>query len=74
MIENPLMPAKQKTKIDGNKIFDVSELFRCYVDLYSMFYRRFSISTIFSYRCFVVLFFVIDPLKTNAEKKHKIFV
>ena len=24
-------------KMDGNKIFDVSELFRCYFDLFSMF-------------------------------------
>ena len=64
------MPAKQKTILDGNKIFDVSELFRCYFDLYSMFFRcfisMFSLSMfclfyVFAFRCFVVLFFVIDP-------------
>ena len=66
------MPAKQKTILDGNKIFDVSELFRCYFDLYLMFFRcfisMFSLSMfclfyVFAFRCFVVLFFVIDPLK-----------
>ena len=64
------MPAKQNTILDGNKIFDVSELFRCYFDLYSMFFRcfisMFSLSMfclfyVFAFRCFVVLFFVIDP-------------
>ena len=25
-------------KIDGNKIFDISELFRCYFDLFSMLF------------------------------------
>ena len=65
------MPAKQNTILDGNKIFDVSELFRCYFDLYSMFFRcfisMFSLSMfclyyVFAFRCFVVLFFVIDPI------------
>ena len=64
------MPGKQNTILDGNKIFDVSELFRCYFDLYSMFFRcfisMFSLSMfclfyVFAFRCFVVLFFVIDP-------------
>ena len=66
------MSAKQKTTLDGIKIFDVSELFRCYFDLYSMFFRcfisMFSLSMfclfyVFAFRCFVVLFFVIDPVK-----------
>ena len=66
-----MLPAKQKTILDGNKILDVSELFRCYFDLYSMFFRCFiSMSSlsmfclfyVFAFRCFVVLFFVIDPL------------
>ena len=56
--------------IDGNKIFDISELFQCYFDLFSMFFRCYfsmfclSISClfyIFAFRCFVVLCFVIDP-------------
>ena len=58
-------------KIKGNKIFDISELFRCYFDLFMMFFRCFysmfclSISClfyIFVFRYFVVLCFVIDPL------------
>ena len=63
-------PAKQKTIIDGNFFFDLSELFRCYFDLYSMFFRcfisMFSLSMfclfyVFAFRCFVILFFVIEP-------------
>ena len=58
-------------KIDGNKIFDVSELFRCYFDIFSIFFRgffsMFSLSMfclfrVFAFLCFVVLCFVIDPL------------
>ena len=65
---NQLMAAKQKTILDGNKIFDVSELFRCYFDLYSMCFRyfisMFSLSLfclfyVFGFRCFVNPFFVI---------------
>ena len=57
-------------KMDGNKIFDVSELFRCYFDLFSIFFRcffsMFSLSMfclfrVFAFLCFVVLCFVIDP-------------
>ena len=56
--------------MDGNKIFDVSELFRCYFDLFSIFFRcffsMFSLSMfclfrVFAFLCFVVLCFVIDP-------------
>ena len=57
--------------MNGNKIFDVSELFRCYCDLFSIFFRcfvsmfslfMFCLFRIFAFLCFVVLCFVIDPL------------
>ena len=57
-------------KMDGNKIFDVSELFRCYFDVILIFFRcffsMFSLSMfclfpVFDIICFVVLCFVIDP-------------
>ena len=57
-------------KMDGNKIFDVSELFRCYSDLFSTFFRcffsmfslfMFCLFRVFAVLCFVVLCFVIDP-------------
>ena len=46
------MPAKQNTILDGNKIFDVSELFRCYFDLYSMFYFYVQSFYVLSFLCF----------------------
>ena len=46
------MPAKQKTILDRNKIFDVSELFRCYFDLYSMFYFYVQSFCVLSFLCF----------------------
>ena len=58
-------------KLDGNKIFDVCELFRCYFNLFSIFFRcffsMFSLSMfclyhVFAFLCFVVLCFVIDPI------------
>ena len=58
-------------KMDGNKIFDVSELFRCYFifffDLFRCIFSMFSLSMfclfhVFAFLCFVVLCFVIDPL------------
>ena len=57
-------------KIEGNKIFDVSELFRCYFDIFSIFFRcffsMFSLSMfclfrVFAFLCFVIICFVIDP-------------
>ena len=54
------------------KIFDVSELFRCYFDLFPIFFRcffsMFSLSMfclfhVFAFLCFVVLCFVIDPFR-----------
>ena len=56
--------------MDGNKIFDVSELFRCYFDLFTIFLRcffsmfclsMFCLFRVFAFLCFVVLCFVIDP-------------
>ena len=58
-------------KMDGNKILDVTELFRCYFDVSSIFFRSFfsvfSLSMfclfcVFAFLCFVVLRFIIDPL------------
>ena len=60
--------------MDGNKIFDVSELFRCYFDLFSIFIRcffsmftlsMFCLFRVFAFLCFVVLCFVIDPIIMN---------
>ena len=57
-------------KMDVYKIFDVSELFRCYFDLFSIFFRcffsvfslsMFCLFCVFAFLCFVVLCFVIDP-------------
>ena len=50
-------------KMDGNKIFDVSELFRCYFDLFSIFFRcffsMFSLSMFCLFRVFAFLCFVV---------------
>ena len=68
--------------MDGNKIFDVSELFRCYFDLFSTFFRcffsMFSLSVfclfrVFAFLCFVVLCFVIDPFYHFISKNTDIF-
>ena len=57
--------------MNGYEVFDVSELYRCYFDLFSIFFRcffsMFSLSMfclfrVFAFLCFVVLCFVIDPL------------
>ena len=46
------MPAKQKTILDGNKIFDVSELFRSLFDVFSMFYFYVQSFYVLSFLCF----------------------
>ena len=60
----------------GNKIFDVSELFRCHFNLFPIFFRcffsMFSLSMfcllrVFAFLYFVVLFFVIDPEKRGID-------
>ena len=67
-------------KMDVNKIFDVSELFRCYFDLFSIFFRcffsMFSLSMfclfhVFAFLCFVVLCFVIDPTDLRLMGTHQ---
>ena len=56
--------------MDGNKIFDVSELFdvisiffrsffRCFFSMFSL--SMFCLFRIFAFLCFVVLCFIIDP-------------
>ena len=51
-------------------MFDVSELFRCYFDFFSIFFRcffsvfslsMFCLFCVFAFLCFIVLCFVIDP-------------
>ena len=45
-------------KIDGNKIFDISELFRCFFDVFSMF---FFLCFVFLYNVFSI-FLLLDVL------------
>ena len=69
ILKNVLFP-----KIDVNKIFDISELFRCYFKVFLSFFFYLSILCLFysfAFLCFVVLCFVIDPkliFRRNVSK------
>ena len=51
-------------KMDGNKIFDVSEIFRCYFDLFSMFLFYVKSFYVLSFLCFCFSMFRHRPYQT----------
>ena len=53
-------------KMDENKIFDVSVLFRCYFDLLLMFFSMFCLSMFCLFCVFAFLCFVIDLFYLNV--------